>query len=95
MHVHQPPERLVGRRRPFSPHQVCGRHALLALSPRSQGTEEPREKARGHLGDGAVVVNAALGTLGVLPLQYFDSLATVFKDSFLNGKTELMVLPRV
>lgn len=25
VHVHQPPERLVGRRRPLSPHQVCGK----------------------------------------------------------------------
>lgn len=60
----------------------------MALSPRTQRTEEPGEEARGHPGEGQWCVNAALGILGVLPSQHFDPLATVFKGSFLNRNPE-------
>lgn len=99
MHVHQPPKRLVGRRRPFPPHQVCGRQALAAVeSPHPRGQRSP---GGGRLGDTAwgwtsSVQTAALGIWDVSPSWFssrgrtlhFEPLGKVFRCSLLNSNIE-------
>lgn len=73
VHVHQPPERLVGRRRPLSPHQVCGGQALRAVaSPDPGDTGAP---GGGRLGGTAwgrpAAYRSCFRTSGCLPIVVF------------------------